>query len=97
MCIETSAFSILDSSAGTLWPDIGAANETPESFFAFQTRELNSINESVILVNSQVSKIGFSGKVSTSTADLPYNVVDKWCVKNGQIGDIIDIMSLNMR
>ena len=95
--METKACSILFSLSGTLWPVIGAAKDIPASFLAFHTAELNSIKESVMLVKSEVSDSGFSGKVSTSTADFPYKVVDKWCVKNGHIGEKIDIISLKTR
>ena len=63
--------------SGTVWPEIGAASETPASFFDFQTTELKSIKDSVISVQDLVFDIGDSGKISTSTADLPYKVVER--------------------
>ena len=78
MCIETNAFSISFNESGTLWPEIGAAKETPASFFAFQTTELKSINDSVMSVHDLVLDIGDSGNTSISTEDFSYKVVDKW-------------------
>ena len=50
LCIATSAASISLREEGTLCPEIGAASETPASFFAFHTTELNSTKSSVFSV-----------------------------------------------
>jgi len=63
--------------SGTLWPEIGAANEMPSSFLAFQTIELNSTNDSVISVHDSPFDSGDCGKISTSTDDFSYKVVDR--------------------
>ena len=77
LCIETKACFILSNELGTLCPEIGAASDIPASFLAFQTSELKSTNESVIFVHSPVLDIGDLGKISTSTADFSYNIVER--------------------
>ena len=77
LCIPFNAGSRSFNSSGTVWPDIGAANEIPAPFFAFHITELTSTRLSVSFVQPDMSVMGDSGNWSASTADCPYSVVER--------------------
>ena len=75
LCIRTRDARKQESSEGTEIPEIGDFKESPESFFAFHTCELNSeiigVRERMELASSGVISSGKRGKERTSTALLP--------------------------
>ena len=78
LCIDLKVFPNISKSEGTSMFDIGVFNEIPDSFFFFQTIELNDTKLSVRYCMDSKSPepdpSGSAGNSLTSTELVPYNV-----------------------
>ena len=78
LCIDLKVFPKISKFGGTSILEIGVFNDIPDSFFFFQTIELNdtklSVRYCMVSKSSEPDPSGSSGNSLTSTELTPYNL-----------------------